>query len=304
MPINIPDTLPALATLEKENIFVMTEQRAQSQDIRPLRIAILNLMPKKIETETQLLRVLGNTPIQVDIELLQTASYSSKNTPQEHLIKFYRTFDEIKNERFDGLIVTGAPVEQMPFEEVDYWPELCQIFDWASKNVFSCLFICWAAQAALYYGYGIEKYPLDEKLFGIFRHYNRIPSHPLLRGFDEVFYAPHSRHTEVLAEDILKHPQLEILSDSEEAGAYIIGDKAHRNFYVTGHSEYDPMTLASEYFRDLDKGLPISIPKNYFPDDDPGKTPPHVWRAHAHLLFTNWLNYCVYQQTPYDLERL
>lgn len=304
MPINIPEGLPAARTLEAENIFFMTDSRARSQDIRPLRILILNLMPKKIETETQLLRLIGNTPIQVDIELLQTATHTSRNTPAEHLLKFYRTFSDIRDERFDGMILTGAPVENLPFEEVDYWTELCEILSWSRTHVYSTFHICWGAQAALYFHYGIPKYPLKEKMFGIFSHHVLTPSHMLLRGFDEAFWAPHSRHTEVRREDLLRVNALEILSESEEAGVYIAASRDGRQFFVTGHSEYDRMTLAEEYFRDLNKGLLIQMPKNYFPGQDPHRTPVHLWRSHANLLFSNWLNYFVYQRTPYDLGSL
>ena len=304
MPIKIPDSLPASKILENENIFVMTEYRALHQDIRPLRIVILNLMPKKIETETQLLRLLSNSPIQVDIELLQTKSHTSKNTPSEHLFKFYKTFDEIKDERFDGMIITGAPVEQMAFEEVDYWEELCTIMEWSKSNVWSTLHICWGAQAGLYYHYGVHKYPLDEKMFGIFQHRLLVENHPITRGFDELFFVPHSRHTTVKRRDIAKIQELEILASSDKSGIYMVGRRDGRQFFITGHSEYDRDTLANEYFRDLKKGLPIGIPENYFPDNDPSKTPPYTWRGHANLLFCNWLNYYVYQVTPYDLEEL
>lgn len=304
MPICIPNSLPAAKVLEEENIFVMHEDRAKTQDIRPLRIVILNLMPKKIETETQLLRVLGNTPIQVDIELLQTATHVSKNTPQEHLFKFYKTFDEIKDERFDGMIITGAPVEQMQFEDVSYWEELCEIMEWTKTHVYSTFHICWGAQAGLYYHHGIPKYPLDQKLFGVFPHKVLDEKHPLLRGFDEVFLAPQSRHTEVRKRDILKTDGLKLLTWSDVAGAHIICSHNDRQIFVTGHSEYDRMTLAEEYFRDLDKGLPIEMPVNYFPQNDPTKEPPFVWRSHGNLLYSNWLNHVVYQETPYDLSEL
>lgn len=304
MPINIPASLPANSLLQKENIFVMEEERASHQDIRPLKIAILNLMPKKIETETQLLRMLSNSPLQIDLELLQTASHTSKNTPEKHLFKFYKTIDDIRNERFDGLIITGAPVEQLPFEDVDYWEELCDIFEWSKTNVYSTLHICWGAQAGLYYHYGIPKYDLDKKLFGVFPHKILNPYHQLLRGFDEVFHVPHSRHTDVHRSDIEKCEDLELLTYSEEAGVHIIADKVGRQFFVTGHSEYDRETLSDEYFRDLKKGLPIEIPKNYFEDDDPQKNPILTWRSHANLLFVNWLNYFVYQQTPFNLEEM
>lgn len=304
MPIKIPDTLPASRILESENIFVMTEHRALHQDIRPLRIALLNLMPKKIETETHLLRMLGNSPLQVDIELIQTKSYTSKNTPAEHLLKFYKTFDDIRDERFDGFIITGAPVELMAFEEVEYWPELCTIMEWSKTHVFSTLHICWGAQAGLYYHYGIPKYPLDEKCFGIFQHRLLLQNHPITRGFDEVFWAPHSRHTTIKRRDVARFPELEILTASDKAGIYMIGRRDGRQFFVMGHSEYDRDTLAAEYFRDINRGLPIAMPENYFPQNDPQRPPVYTWRAHAHLLFSNWLNYYVYQATPYDLENL
>ncbi|MBC8586390.1 homoserine O-acetyltransferase MetA [Youxingia wuxianensis] len=304
MPIKIPDSLPASRILENENIFVMTEYRALHQDIRPLQIAIVNLMPKKIETETQLLRLLGNTPLQVDVELIQMKSHVSKNTSSEHLFKFYKTFDDIKDMRFDGMVITGAPVEQMAFEEVEYWDELCQIMEWSKTNVFSTFHICWGAQAGLYYHYGIQKYPLKEKMFGIFQHRLCVENHPITRGFDEVFFVPHSRHTEVKRWDIENVPELEILSVSEKAGVYAASTYNGRQFFITGHSEYDRDTLANEYFRDLNKGLPISLPENYFPGNDPSQTPLYTWRSHANLLFYNWLNYYVYQTTPYDLEQL
>jgi len=304
MPICIPNDLPAVKVLEGENIFVMPENRARQQDIRPLSIIILNLMPKKIDTETQLLRLLGNSPLQVEIELMQTATHTSKNTPSEHLLKFYKTFDDVRDERFDGMIITGAPVEQMPFEQVDYWPELCEIMEWSRTHVYSVFHICWGAQAGLYYHYGINKYPLPQKMFGLFEHRILDPNHPLVRGFDEVFLAPHSRHTEVRAEDIEAVPELELLSVSDVAGVYIAASRDGRQFFVTGHSEYDRNTLAAEYFRDLSQGLPIEQPVNYFPNGDTDAQVPHRWRSHAHLLYANWLNYFVYQQTPYDLKDL
>jgi homoserine O-succinyltransferase len=303
MPINIPNDLPAKHILEEENIYLITQERAEHQDIRPLKIILLNLMPKKIETENQLLRLLGNTPLQIDIELLQTATHTAKNTSAEHMFKFYKTFDEIKEERFDGLIVTGAPVEQIPFEEVDYWEELTRIFDWAKGSVYSTFHICWGAQAGLYHYYGIPKLPLREKMFGIFPHRLNNPNHLLVRGFDELFYVPHSRHTTVDEDAIKHHPELEILSYSELSGVNIVASKNNRHFFVCGHAEYDRRTLAEEYFRDLKKGLPISVPYHYFPDDDPQKRPPFIWRGHANLLFKNWLN-LVYQHTPYDLADL
>jgi len=304
MPICIPDSLPAAHTLESENIFVMTQERATHQDIRPLKIGILNLMPTKIVTETQLLRLLSNSPLQIDIELIQTASHISKNTAAEHLFKFYRTFDDIKDELFDGFIITGAPVEQMEFEEVDYWPELCTFLEWSKSHVYSTLHICWGAQAALYYHYGIQKYPLPKKMFGVFEHDTLEPTHPLVRGFDEVFYAPHSRHTTIKKEDVLACPKLQLLASSDEAGAYLIASRSGRQFFATGHSEYDRDTLATEYFRDVNKGLPIEVPKYYFKNDDPAEKILYRWRGHANLLFSNWLNYFVYQTTPYDLNQL
>lgn len=304
MPIKIDDRLPAKESLEKENIFVMTESRAQTQDIRPLKIIILNLMPTKIETETQLLRLLGNSPLQVDIELLQTATHKSKHTAEDHMLTFYKTFDEIKNKKYDGMIVTGAPVELMEFEEVDYWEELCEILEWSKKNVYSTFHICWGAQAGLYYHYGIKKYKLDEKIFGIFKHKPLDLYHPLMRGFDDVYYVPHSRHTETRFQDIALCKDLQIISYSEEAGIHLISDLDCRNFYATGHSEYDSDTLAKEYFRDLKKGLNIKVPYNYFPDDDPAKKPEMTWRNVGTLMFTNWLNYFVYQKTPYDINSL
>ncbi len=304
MPIKIPNDLPATRVLESEHIFVMTENRAVSQDIRPLKIVILNLMPKKIETETQLLRLLGNTALQVDIELLQTATYTSKNTPQAHLLKFYKTFADIKEEYFDGMIITGAPIEQMPFEDVDYWPELCEIMEWTKTHVYSTFHICWGAQAGLYYHYGIPKYALPSKMFGIFPHKLMVENHPLLRGFDELYYVPHSRHTELHAEDIRRVPQLEILTESDISGVNLIASKDDRQFFATGHSEYDRETLANEYFRDKNAGLPIQVPFHYFPDDNPENPPVITWRSHANLLFSNWLNYIVYQGTPYDLIEL
>ncbi|MCM1525309.1 MAG: homoserine O-succinyltransferase [Ruminococcus sp.] len=304
MPINIPDNLPATETLKNENIFYMTNAAAEHQDIRPLRIAILNLMPKKIETETQILRLLSNTPIQVDIEFLQTASHVSKNTPVSHLNKFYTTFDHVKEESFDGLIITGAPVEQMDFEEVDYWDELCRIMDWSLTNVFSTFHICWGAQAGLYRHFGVPKYSLKEKMFGVFPHRILRPLHPLVRGFDERFYVPHSRHTEVRREDIEATGKLDIITVSDISGVHIVGDKSQRLFFVTGHSEYDRFTIRDEYMRDVDKGLKINKPKNYFPYDDIGQPPHFNWRCHANMMFSNWINYCVYQQTPYDLNDL
>src|SRR5512145_3381620 len=301
MPVRIPDTLPAMGILESENIFVMGDSRAQHQDIRPLRLAILNLMPTKIVTETQLLRLLGNTPIQVEIELLHMATHESRNTPAEHLLEHYSTFDEVVSQKFDGLIITGAPVEQLPFDEVDYWPELVRIMDWARTNVYSTLYICWGAQAGLYHYFGVPKYPLPQKMFGVFPHRVNVRYEQLVRGFDDVFYAPHSRHTEVRREDILAVPDLVLLSESDEAGVYLVLSADRRHVFVTGHSEYDPGTLKGEYVRDVTKGLPIHVPTNYFPSNDPARDPLVTWRGHASLLFSNWLNYYVYQQTPFDL---
>lgn len=302
MPIKIPDNLPAKEVLVNENIFVMDETVAYHQDIRPLRIAILNLMPTKETTETQLLRLLGNTPLQVEVVLLHPKTHVSKNTSAEHLAAFYKTFDDVRDECFDGLIITGAPVEHMPFEEVNYWRELQEIMDWADDVVTSTLYICWGAQAGLYHHFGIPKYPLPAKMFGVFPHYVTKPNVKLLRGFDEVFYVPQSRHTEIRREDIERVPELEILSESPEAGVYIVATKDGKHIFVTGHSEYDACTLQWEYERDKAKGLDIAIPKNYFPDDDPTRKPIVVWRAHANLLFSNWLNYYVYQEMPGDPE--
>jgi len=304
MPIKIPNNLPAAETLTNENIFVMSEHRAQHQDIRPLRIAILNLMPTKIQTETQLLRLLGNTPIQVEAIFLHPKTHIVKNTPEEHLVNFYQTFDEVKNQKFDGLIITGAPVEELEFEEADYWEELVEIMKWSLSNVYSTLHICWGAQAALYYHYGIKKYSLKEKLFGIFTHKISKPNTMLLRGFDDIFYAPHSRHTEIRKEDIVKVKELDVLSESAEAGIYIMKTDRGRQIFVTGHSEYDPLTLKVEYDRDIARGLAINVPKNYFPSDDPEQYPLVTWRGHANLLYSNWLNYFVYQETPYNLDEL
>ena len=301
MPIKIPNDLPAVKVLTDENIFVMTETRAISQDIRPLKILLLNLMPKKIETETQFSRLLGNTPLQVELELIHTKSHKSKNVAEEHLLAFYKTFDEIKENYYDGFIITGAPVEQMEFEEVTYWEELVEIMEWSKTHVHSTLHICWGAQAGLYYHYGIKKYPLEKKLFGVFSHKVDYKRSILFRGFDDVFMIPHSRHTTVKAEDIAKVPDLKILSTSEEAGVYAVMNKDGRSIFITGHSEYDADTLKAEYVRDLNQGKPIEIPKNYFPADNPKKNPIVSWRAHANLLFSNWLNYFVYQTTPYDI---
>lgn len=304
MPIKIDNELPAKHNLELENIFVMHESRAIAQDIRPLKILFLNLMPTKIETETQILRLLSNSPLQVDVELLQVVTHESKNVSKEHMLKFYKTFEDVKNEKFDGMIVTGAPVEMMPFEEVDYWEELCGIFEWAKTHVYSTYNICWGAQAALYYHYGIKKYILPEKKFGIFPCKPLDMYHPLLRGFSDIFYMPHSRHTEVKKEDIAMVKDLQILSYSDLAGVNIVADMDCRNFFCTGHAEYDCDTLAKEYFRDLGKGLPIQIPYNYFPNDDTRLTPPNTWRGTGSLLMQNWLNYFVYQRTPYDISEI
>jgi len=304
MPIKIQSTLPARSVLENENIFVMGEERAAHQDIRAMRVAILNLMPTKIATETQILRLLSNSPLQVEITLLNTATYESRNTDADHLVNHYVTFDKIKDQKFDGLIITGAPVEQMPFEEVDYWNELTQIIDWAETNVESTFHICWGAQAALYYKYGIPKYDLPHKMFGVYEHRVLAPTESLLRGFDDIFLAPHSRHTEIRRADVEKVDALKILAESEEAGIYILGTKDGRHIFVTGHSEYDPLTLKGEYDRDVNKGLPINVPQNYYPKDDPSKTPDVRWRGHANLLYTNWLNYYVYQVTPFDPDQI
>ena len=302
MPIKIPDGLPAAEILSKENIFVMPNFIAESQDIRPPKIAILNIMPTKIVTETQLIRLLSNTALQVEIVLLQTASHRSKNTSEEHLESFYKCFEQVRHEKFDGLIVTGAPVETLPFEKVDYWDELCNIMAWSKTNVYSSFHICWGAQAALRYHYGIEKYPLKEKMFGVFAHEVLNTGHELVRGFDEVFYAPHSRYTEIRREDIENSSELELLTYSEQAGVHLISSKDKRQVFVTGHSEYDFDTLSSEYFRDKNKGLDITVPVNYFPNNDDTKTPKNIWRGHAHLLFSNWLNYFVYQESPFNID--
>ena len=304
MPINIDKNLPAYTTLSNEGIFVMTDERAQSQDIRPLKIAILNLMPTKIVTETQLLRLVGNSPLQVEIILLHSKSHDSKNTPKSHLDAFYKTFDDIRNTNLDGLIITGAPVETLEFQQVDYWEELSDILEWSKSHVYSTLHICWAAQAGLHYHYGIEKSPTERKVFGVYSHTVLDKSTQLTRGFDDVFYAPHSRHTTISAEDIQKHPALKIIAASEEAGVYIVMAKNGRQIFVTGHSEYDPDTLKREYDRDIAKGMDMHIPCNYYPDDDPSKQPVVRWRGHANLLFSNWLNYYVYQETPYDISTL
>jgi homoserine O-succinyltransferase/O-acetyltransferase len=301
VPVTIPRALPARTTLESENVFVMTEGRAGHQDIRPLRIAIVNLMPKKIDTETQLLRLLGNTPLQVEITFLHMGSHESRNTPPEHLAAFYATFAQVREQKFDGLVVTGAPVELLPFEEVDYWPELCALMDWSVTHVFSTLHVCWGAQAALYHHYGVPKHTLDEKMFGVFDHQVLRPRSEVLRGFDEVFPAPHSRHTGVDAADIAVVPHLQLLAESEEAGVYLAATVDNRQLFVTGHPEYERHTLRTEYERDVARGLDIAVPRHYFPADDPAAEPRMTWRSHAYLLYANWLNYCVYQRTPFDL---
>ncbi|MCR4639128.1 homoserine O-succinyltransferase [Ruminococcus sp.] len=304
MPIRISSELPAFKTLGEENIFVMSRERAEHQDIRPLKVIILNIMPKKIETESQLMRLLSNTPLQVDVELLQMASHVSRNTSSHHLASFYKTFDEICDNRYDGMIITGAPVELLDFEQVDYWKEITNIMEWSKTHVFSTIYICWAAQAGLYYHYGIPKYTLDHKMFGIFPHRAEVSNCQLLRGFDDIFYVPHSRNTEVRREDIERIPQLEILTSSEMSGVHIIANKNGRQYFITGHSEYDRDTIANEYRRDVEKGIDIQIPYNYFPNDDPNNMPVFSWRCTANLMFSNWLNYCVYQKTPYNLEEL
>jgi homoserine O-succinyltransferase len=304
MPLNIPDKLPAIELLQKENIFVMDESRASKQDIRPLKIALLNLMPVKITTETDLVRLLSNSPLQVELDFIKLSTHTSKNTPKEHMETFYRDFNLIINHKYDGLIITGAPVEQMPFEEVKYWKELTEILSWAKSNVTSSLFICWGAQAALFHYYNIPKYPLDKKMFGVFEHTKTNSTNPILRGFDDVFFVPHSRHTEVRREDILKVPELTILSESEESGVYMVASQNGREFFLTGHSEYSPETLDSEYKRDLAKKLPIEMPRNYYKDNNPDNPPMVRWRSQANMLFVNWLNYFVYQQTPYNIESI
>ena len=302
MPIKIPNLLPATSTLEAENIFVMTETRAVAQDIRPLQILLLNLMPTKIDTETQLARVLGNTPLQIELELIAPRGHVSKNTSQEHMLTFYKSFDDVKDRTFDGLVITGAPVELMEFEEVDYWPELCQIMEWSKTNVHSTLHICWGAQAGLYYHYGIPKHTLDKKLFGVFRHTVEDPNFILFRGFDDTFLVPHSRNTTVNREDIEAVPGLKVLAASPEAGVYAVKTEQGRQVFVMGHAEYDRDTLKKEYLRDVAAGVDIQLPKNYFPDDDPAREPMVTWRSCAHLLYGNWLNYCVYQTVPYDIR--
>ncbi len=304
MPLNIPKKLPAIETLKAENIFVMDDERALSQEIRPLKIVILNLMPIKITTETDLIRLLSNSPLQIEIDFLQIKSHTSKNTPIEHLMAFYLTFDEIKKNKYDGMIITGAPVELMPFEEVVYWDEMKEIMDWAKTHVTSTFFICWAAQAGLYHYYGIPKYEMNEKVFGVFEHTAKEKLNPIFRGFDDIFYVPHSRHTEVKIEDVMKVPEVTILSTSNDAGLYMAMARNGREFFVTGHSEYSPNTLDGEYKRDLQKGMKIDIPKNYYIDNNPNNEVLVKWRSHANLLFTNWLNYFVYQETPYDINKI
>lgn len=304
MPLNIPSNLPAVDALKKENIFVKDSESAANQDIRPLKIIVLNLMPLKITTETDLIRLLSNTPLQIELDLLKIKSHTSKNTPMEHMMTFYKDFDTVKKQRYDGMIITGAPIENYEFEEVTYWNEIVEIFDWAKTHVTSTLYICWAAQAGLYHYYGVPKYPLPQKKFGVFKHKVLDSKNPIFRGFDDIFYAPHSRHTEVKRADIEKVSGLKILSESEEAGVYIVQGRNGREFFITGHSEYAPNTLKDEYFRDKEKGMEIQIPCNYFEDDDPQKKPVVRWRSHGNLLFTNWLNYFVYQKTPYNISHI
>jgi homoserine O-succinyltransferase len=304
MPLNIPDRLPAVEILQEENIFVMSETAAIHQDIRPLHIVILNLMPVKTTTETHILRLLSNSPLQVEVTLLHMSDHVSKNTSVKHLTTFYKTFDQIRDKKFDGMIITGAPIEHLEFEQVDYWQELKDIMDWALHHVTSTMFICWGAQAGLYHYYGIPKYPLSKKMFGVFTHTVNNPKIPLVRGFDEEFLAPHSRHTEIRREDIVGVPDLEIVSESPEAGVYMVKNKGGRLIFITGHSEYDPETLKEEYERDLKKGLPIHVPKNYFTDDDPSKPPRVRWKSHANLMYYNWLNYYVYQATPFNINEI
>ena len=301
MPIQIPNDLPAAEVLQKENIFVMKQTRAETQQIRPLEIVLLNLMPTKIVTETQLSRMLGNTPLQVHLELMMLSTHKAKNTPEEHLLAFYKTFEELKDRKFDGMVITGAPVENMPFEQVNYWKELTEIMEWSKDHVHSTFHICWGAQAGLYYHYGIQKYPLQEKMFGVFKHKADYKHAILLRGFDDEFWAPHSRHTTIRREDIEATPGLKLLASSEEAGVYIVMNKEGRQIFVTGHSEYDADTLEREYLRDKYQGLPIRVPQNYYPNDDDSQVPVVRWRGHGNLLYSNWLNYFVYQTTPYDI---
>ena len=304
MPINVPDKLPAIDVLRDENIFVMTESQAIHQDIRPLNLAILNLMPLKIQTEIQLLRLLSNSPLQLEIQFLKTKSYTPRNTPLEHLETFYKTLEEIEHTKHDGLIITGAPVEHIDFEEVDYWDEMREIMDWSVHGATSTLFICWAAQAGLYHHYGVPKYDLEEKMFGVFEHVVNNRTAQIVRGFDDVFLAPHSRHTEIRRKDVLRVPELEIVAESPRAGVYVVASRDGRQIFVTGHSEYDPYTLRNEYERDKKKGMNIRVPENYFPNDDPNMPPLVNWRSHSSLLYANWLNYYVYQVTPYDLDEI
>lgn len=304
MPLNLPDKLPAIATLKKENIFVIDTTRATGQDIRPLKIVVLNLMPLKITTETDLIRLLSNSPLQVELSFMKIKSHTSKNTPIEHMKQFYREFDRMRNERYDGMIITGAPVENLEFEEVSYWPEMTEIFEWAHTHVTSTMYICWAAQAGLYYHYGVPKHALSSKKFGVFEHKVLDPLNMLFRGFDDSFFAPHSRHTETRKEDIIKNKKLTLLSESDEAGVYIVMAREGRDIFVTGHSEYTSLTLDTEYKRDIEKGVPIEIPKNYYRDNDPAKAPIVRWRAHGNLLFGNWLNYFVYQMTPFNINEI
>ncbi len=304
MPLNIPDKIPAIEQLVQENIFVMNQTQATHQDIRPLRIVILNLMPLKVTTETDLIRLLSNTPLQVELELMQIKGHKPKNTPIEHMRAFYKSFDSIKNKKFDGMIITGAPVEQLPFEEVTYWAEMKKIMDWALTNVTSSMFICWGAQAGLFHYYGVPKHPLKQKMFGVFEHTYKDPKIPIFRGFDDVFYVPHSRHTEIRAEDIEKIEGLEVIASSEESGVNMVIANNGRQLFITGHSEYSPMTLDQEYRRDLMKGLDIEMPKHYYRNDDPMQKPFVRWKSHANLLFSNWLNYYVYQETPYNLDEI
>lgn len=304
MPLIIPKALPAYDSLYQENIFVMHQERAVSQDIRPLEIVIVNLMPTKIATETQIARLLANSPLQVHMSLLQMASHEATHVSEDHLTAFYKTFDEVKSHRYDGMIITGAPVETLPFEDVDYWKELTDVMEFSKTNVYSTLHVCWGAQAGLYYHYGVDKVQLEKKMFGVFEHNVTRPANPLVRGFDEVFYAPHSRHTGILRSEVDKHPELRVLAESPEAGTYLISTENGRQIFVTGHPEYDKYTLDSEYRRDIGKGLEIEVPRNYYRDNDPSKEPMFRWRGHAHLLYENWLNYYVYQNTPYDLNTL
>ena len=304
MPLTLPDNLPAVELLKKENIFVMTQLRAKEQDIRPLKVLIMNLMPLKIATETDLIRLLSNNPLQIEVDFLKLSTHQSKNTPQEHMQAFYKEFKDVSGQNYDGLIITGAPVEMLDFEQVNYWEEITAIFDWARTHVTSTLYICWAAQAALYRFYGIPKYPLPGKIFGVFKHTINDRSFPLFRGFDDEYYAPHSRHTEIRREDIIRHEDLKILSESEEAGIYIVVGRGGREFYITGHSEYSLYTLHNEYTRDLEKGLDISVPKHYYKHDDPSLKPISRWTGHGNLLFNNWMNYFLYQETPFDLSKI